>query len=320
LCSHLLELPKLMVLLGSLSRIRMWCSHCYAEWKERGRIIYDPLIWFLEPVTICPRHQQPLSSQCPHDACRKTQPPLSAYTRCGYCALCNGWLGATVVRNKRQAERGSMRVVKVTDDGRTNAEVFNNELWIVEAVGELLVSSLTVGFLHSGRIYEALHSYFGIELTLKDVRDDLELVLGNNERVSGWGLCRGPLSSQITCLRKICTYLNITLREFLTGDLRNVESRVATFPGTAMVPTCTLKYTNRPRRPFDAKQVELALREVLADNSCPPPTMTAVAARLGYFNGFLYAKLPELSKAIAARHKAYSRAERLAAVDANLSG
>jgi hypothetical protein len=212
------------------------------------------------------------------------------------------------------------RVPKVTDDGRANTEVFNKELWIVEAIGELLAASLTVGFLHSGRIYEALHLYFGIELTLKDVRADLELILGNNQRVSGWALYRGPLSSQIDCLHKICTYLNITLREFLTGDLKNVASRVTTFTGTDTIPTCTLKYTNRPRRPFDAKQVELALREVLADDSCSPPTLTAAAARLGYFNGFLYAKLPELSKAIAARHKEHSRAGRLAEVDSKLSG
>ncbi len=147
------------------------------------------------------------------------------------------------------------------------------------------------------------------------------LILGNNDRVSAWALFRDTLSNQVECLRKICMYLDITLKEFLTGDLTKAASRVAQSPQmgthTSRVPSCTLKYTNRPRRPFDVEKVGLALREVLEDNSCPPPTMTGVAARLGYFNGFLYAKLPELCIAIAARHKAHSTAER--AVEAGRS-
>ena len=306
-----------------LKRTRMWCPYCLSEWKAAGQTIYEPLIWFLEPVMLCPRHKQPLSTHCPHEACQKTQPPLHTYTRCGYCALCYGWLGVPVACNKRPVKQNTQRVARASDNSLANAEGLglSNALWVAELLGNLVAASLTGSVPHSGRIYEALQAYFGTELTAKDVRDDLVLVLGNNEHVSAWALCKGTLSSQIECLRKICMYLNITLQEFLTGDLTSATSRIAIFPdmGTGTVPTCTLKYTNRPRRPFDAQKVELALREVLADNSCPPPTMKEVAARLGYYNGFLYAKLPELCRAIAACRKSHTRAERLAEANRSFS-
>ncbi len=50
---------------NTLTGTRMWCPYCLAEWKAAGQTIYEPLIWFLQPVTICPRHKQPLSFSVP---------------------------------------------------------------------------------------------------------------------------------------------------------------------------------------------------------------------------------------------------------------
>ncbi len=37
-----------------LRKIPAWCSTCLAEWKRAGQMLYHPLIWMLQVVTVCP--------------------------------------------------------------------------------------------------------------------------------------------------------------------------------------------------------------------------------------------------------------------------
>ena len=55
-------------------RTRAWCAACYDDWKRYGDIVYEPLLWTIRLVTICPRHGQPLEEVCPH--CGDRMKPL----------------------------------------------------------------------------------------------------------------------------------------------------------------------------------------------------------------------------------------------------
>ena len=44
---------------------RAWCSSCYEGWRSSGRPVYEPLLWMLQVVTVCPDHRQSLDSLCP---------------------------------------------------------------------------------------------------------------------------------------------------------------------------------------------------------------------------------------------------------------
>jgi transcriptional regulator with XRE-family HTH domain len=79
---------------GSVRRYRAWCPHCYQECRDHESAVYDPLLWMLAPVTVCPRHEIPLLEICPH--CGKRSLPLSARGRCGFCSHCGGWLGTSL--------------------------------------------------------------------------------------------------------------------------------------------------------------------------------------------------------------------------------
>ena len=103
---------------GVLRRHRAWCPRCYQEWRDRSRTTYEPLLWTLAPVTICPTHEVSLEKHCPH--CRQRLLLLSARARPGFCTHCNGWLGDEVpisVESKQPTE---------------------DERWVARAVGELL--------------------------------------------------------------------------------------------------------------------------------------------------------------------------------------
>ena len=77
-----------------LRRTRAWCPACYEEWRKANQIAYEPLLWSLEVVKVCCRHQIPLQQRCPSPSCRQAQLPLAPRSLPGYCAKCNSWLGS----------------------------------------------------------------------------------------------------------------------------------------------------------------------------------------------------------------------------------
>lgn len=71
---------------------RAWCPACLHEFARRGDLVYEPLVWRVEEVAVCPTHRVRLESECPHCG-RGRQPSFAAYTRVGCCRKCSKWLG-----------------------------------------------------------------------------------------------------------------------------------------------------------------------------------------------------------------------------------
>ncbi|BAY14117.1 TniQ family protein [Calothrix sp. NIES-2098] len=70
-----------------------WCPLCYDHWFVNNRVIYNPLLWLVNTIEECPDHDhQPLIEECPH--CHEKFPPLSRYSRPGFCSICHLWLGS----------------------------------------------------------------------------------------------------------------------------------------------------------------------------------------------------------------------------------
>lgn len=100
-----------------------WCPVCYQEWRESDKICYDPLMWSMEGVDVCPQHHCYLQFWCLY--CRQPQPFLRLDTRLGYCSSCRAWLG---------------RVVKPTGFSKEASEEAKWLFWCAEAIGQLLAA------------------------------------------------------------------------------------------------------------------------------------------------------------------------------------
>jgi len=75
---------------------RAWCPRCLEEMKRNPAaagepIIYEPLLWKLQPVQVCPRHRQVLEERCPK--CRSQLQQVTPTYVPGYCSSCGHWLG-----------------------------------------------------------------------------------------------------------------------------------------------------------------------------------------------------------------------------------
>ena len=82
----LLPFEGVFSLEGAFRRTRAWCPACYQEWQRPGEIVYEPLLWAMRLVTICPKHHRPLEKNCP--CCRRPLVPLAVFSRPGYCSTC----------------------------------------------------------------------------------------------------------------------------------------------------------------------------------------------------------------------------------------
>ena len=69
-----------------LRRARAWCESCVQAWHQAHRPLYEPLLWTLQAVTVCPYHQRPLRHVCPH--CERPLGPLDWRSRSAYCSRC----------------------------------------------------------------------------------------------------------------------------------------------------------------------------------------------------------------------------------------
>lgn len=88
----LLPWSNIMPSRGLIRFSRSWCPICYDEWYINNQEIYDPLVWSLQSVTVCPVHHTELVDICPH--CGKKQHLLERTTIPGFCSKCGEWLGS----------------------------------------------------------------------------------------------------------------------------------------------------------------------------------------------------------------------------------
>lgn len=100
-----------------------WCPNCYSDWLKYDLPIYQPLLWALEPVTVCPHHQNYLRLRCPY--CNGLQPFLDLENiQVGYCCVCGEWLGQAL-----------------EEEANFKSSPVDWDLWVAQTLGTLLAAT-----------------------------------------------------------------------------------------------------------------------------------------------------------------------------------
>lgn len=102
--------------------LRAWCPECFQQWRSTDQLIYEPLLWSIAAVTVCPIHHQPLQSRCPH--CQKAQRPITGRMQVARCSQCLNWLDV-------RAEESLEAEHQIKSDSEWH-------LWVAERVMEIL--------------------------------------------------------------------------------------------------------------------------------------------------------------------------------------
>lgn len=112
-----------------LSKSKTWCPHCYEDWRQSQKTIYEPLLWTFRSVEVCPIHKQLLQTECANCNCKI--PWFTSKSRIGYCCHCQKWLGSkTQPRNSIGLELDKENLAK--------------SIWIASTLGSLIASFETL--------------------------------------------------------------------------------------------------------------------------------------------------------------------------------
>ena len=269
---------------GLLRSVRAWCPVCYEEWQSNNQIVYEPLVWAIDAVKVCPLHQQHLITECPR--CQQSNRLLDWKSQPGYCSRCQAWLGSLhdrVCSNISAIEFGML-------------------FWIASTVKDLLaVTSTLQSFCDKQRVAQALKFYVDriAEGNVAELARRLEI-----PKNTFWLWWNGSNMPTLKSLLKICYCLNTSLADFLLGELKNLSQEEMTLP---------LSAKNKPRasaKVFDDTfllNLQQKLQESLDSEVTPPLSMEQIAKQLGCHRRTVCRHFPELCHKISNKYDSYQR-------------
>lgn len=285
-CLTLVNFGEVLCDIGLLKATKAWCPICYEQWRALGQVVYEPLNWAFNLVTICPHHHQPLLQECPH--CYKTIPFLTWLSRPGYCSKCLGWLG-----DSQQAE--TTKTLVLSQEQRTQ------QMWVIKNIGELLASQPYLSLPFSKECLKRTICAYVDNITSGNIKAFAEFIGQPPYSVQKW--YRGERIPLLSNLLNICEKLSISLVDFLSGKVENVEFE-------QIKKTLFYKQDSRPKYPdrqtHDKHRIEQAL--ITAMNEYPPPSLIELQQRLGLkCRTVFYKYFPVLSRNLSAWHIDYRR-------------
>ncbi len=275
---------------GCVRRTQAWCSVCYQEWREEKQTIYQPLLWGLEVIKVCPQHGIPLHTRCPYQDCGYVLSPLAPHLQLGYCSWCHRWLGVPLQKG---------------DTGQSVSPIEREwQHWIIAAVGEMLAMA------------PQLKAAPRPEAFAGTIAAHLQQELGGNVSLfarklqvhwrTAWEWSKGQQIPQLAALLHVCAYFGVTPVHFFKYLLETMPTLQP-----IGVRQATWEKAKKSYRKFDAEHLRSALDRVLQHEETFPPSMREVGRRIGYDASHLAKHFPEQCHAISARYRSFQQSQRL---------
>lgn len=272
---------------GLTRSTKAWCPSCYENWNTTGQVEYEPLIWTIEVVTVCPRHHRRLQTQCPH--CHKH---ASIFSQLGHCSKCRGWLG----------------ISPESDFEALPEDELKWQHWVVNNVGDLLLRAPRLSSpLPKERVKEAISAYVN-QVSIGSLFTLAHLCGGTYvqwfDKLRGWH--SGEKIPQLDSLLHFCYSLETSLVDFLTKE----EVVIVNFD--RLVTLLQDKKQTKPkisRKQHDWDRMRAILQTSL--NESPPPSLIEVCKRFDCPKSTLYNNLPDLCNAISSQYADYKKAKLL---------
>jgi TniQ len=264
---------------GHMRRKPAWCPLCYTEWREQKLPVYQPLLWMLQLVTMCPQHQVQLEDRCPY--CQKYQSILARNTAPGYCTQCHTWLGKPL-------------------DAVVDQETLHWQEWVMHSLEELRGEYGNVGVLPWQQFFTNLAAClkeWGICSKLADLtgfsRDVFYLWIGRKHRAYSH-------RPSLETIFEFCYACNVTpLQVMTTPDAfrQNIQKET---------PSRHLRPHRFIRNRVDREQC-LELIHAMLDGREEPLGMYHIAKRLGHSQRVLFYHFPQECELITQQAQEYRK-------------
>ena len=266
---------------------RHWCPLCYQKNLLNNLPIYEPLLWSLTVVEICPLHKILLENFC--DYCYRELPPLATNFRIGFCSKCGKWLGkSTQTKNKKL---------------NISQEKIKWQNYVINNIEKIILTSFDLPQIISrNAISKSLNLYID-HITEGNVAAFARMIGFPKNTVWMWS--KGKSIPQINILLQICYLLDLSILEFIKTD--KLE---ANYPKTLKrnnILVNNIKENSNSRSTIDEGCIKQYLRQSIVNKATPPCSITEISKQLGYDRRVLIRKFPELCKAISKKYLEYKK-------------
>jgi hypothetical protein len=270
----LLPWKKFFPTRGLMRSKKAWCSLCLQNMKMNNMPIYEPLLWRIKEVSVCPLHHLNLITQCP--TCNHENQILSRESRNGYCLQCSEWLG--------------------NEETGHNSHNYNQwDLWKADALSELIINSnIASRHIFDGRIQVFL------EKASAEIGTNKFITYLAVPKSTYYSWIRDNKTPSIKYLLRIlyCTGLNI--REILFSQM---DSIVYKWRSCELLNSKSKNHIVNRR--FSDGYIEGKLLYWNQVEELPPKSVSEISKILGCDRKLLYKRNPILCKNIAKRHQTY---------------
>lgn len=274
---------------------RAWCPACYWERTQSGNEVYDQLLWRLQSVTACIKHNMRLEYECPN--CGKRQLPLSHCIRPGFCGRCRAWLGRQLKGDTHitwgehsEAEEGELR----------DAEQVGR---LLEAAPDLLPSMMPTCFAAN------IHKYFGDAFRGRGVPSRARLPV-DKQTIRCW--LKRTQTPSLPLLLKTSAVLEVSPADLFRGEVDEeracgleVNEKQNSAHTGLIVEGGLDGFPVNWQDVESVTRVEKRLRTALEDD--PPPSLISIAKEFRCDRATLRKKFPKLSAQLTAKTSAYFR-------------
>ncbi len=260
----------------TINTIRRWCPSCLDEWLNKKLTLYEPLLWCIKSVDICPLHHEELMFKCPH--CGHMSTLLRPRTIPGYCSICEGWVGQTT-SNSQSPEHSEFQI------------------WAAEETGELLASGKIENITQRGTLPAALDYYIKKRSKRDGIQFTAKLIKVSPKTLLKWQ--SGESQPSLHNLLRLCWLFKLKLVELDTQavNIENIEGfdeRVAEESSE----------NSLSRSKFDWMKVEKHLNDIVEGN-VEPMRISDIAKVYGCCPAHIYPRYSDLCKTVTAKCAQY---------------
>ena len=263
-----------------MKKTRAWCPQCYYEWHEQQEPLYEPLIWALEIVTICPKHHIPLLQAC--HICRSLIPWLRRRTSVPLCPACGVFLG----------EKHASLLVK--------DEAVHWQQWMFKNIETLLGCKDILSSPSRIQLTQNIRRFCNISKHQKIA------VLATKLQIPEYQLRAWVSGEHIPTLRhslQLCATFGVRLIDFL---ISNNSTEMHEIQGDSAI---VQQFVEVKRiRTTDKARIQSLLEAELLSLEKPRP-LTRLARQVGVPSKKMYRHFPHLCRTISARYRTFCIAQ-----------
>jgi len=274
---------------------KAWCPLCYEMWRQTNQPIYEPLIWAVQVVKICSRHQIFLTDRCPNEKCQKKQLFLNSKFGLGFCYKCGNWLGENKAPTKINQDSWEVIAEKTTKELVAHAPKlpsFPNHKNLVLAVQSIkerikddnevfggLVVNVKIGFAHfkwqRGESLPEMNNWLKVASIL--FKSPLEIL--TNARPTeyiDWGFAEEPPSKKYKRVVNKSFARDALIKELRSSSPKSLHKLEISlnysqnslrhhFPALSKKLSAHYLYIRKHQRAEEAQRLRLLIKKIVSD-------------------------------------------------------